>query len=545
MSRPIETASNVKVIPAMTKEELSQRKYKQTRVAAYCRVSTDHEEQANSYKVQIDYYTNLINSNPEWTMAGIYADEGISGTQTKNRKEFNKMIRKCRQKKIDLVLCKSISRFARNTVDCLEYIRELRLLGIGVIFEKENINTLAMNSEFIISLYGSFAQAESESISKNVSWGIEKSFKEGKVKYVMDKTLGYRMGEDGKPYIIEEEAEIVRRIYRMFLDGLSMQRIADIMQEECVARRSGCTTWNRSNVNYILKNEKYAGDAILQKSYTIDCITHKRVKNNGEKNKYILHDCHPAIIDRDTYNRTQQELTRRCTIKQRSDKAVTAQGRYASKYALTDIMICGECGTPYRRVVWNSHGKKLPVWRCINRLDHGNRYCKHSPSLNEERLQQAIIDAINTAYTHNTAFLQSMENNIAVVLNDEDKNNTERVRIESRLAEIDKARDDLIQLVTSGSVGEDSLDKEFEALNDEESYLKTQLEAMKSQTEKRDEVRYSIMSAVEGIGEMETTMTEYDEVAVRKMIECIRVISKTEIQIVFKGGYEVNAAVEK
>lgn len=545
MSRPIETASNVKVIPAMTKEELSQRKYKQTRVAAYCRVSTDHEEQANSYKVQIDYYTNLINSNPEWTMAGIYADEGISGTQTKNRKEFNKMIRKCRQKKIDLVLCKSISRFARNTVDCLEYIRELRLLGIGVIFEKENINTLAMNSEFIISLYGSFAQAESESISKNVSWGIEKSFKEGKVKYVMDKTLGYRMGEDGKPYIIEEEAEIVRRIYRMFLDGLSMQRIADIMQEECVARRSGCTTWNRSNVNYILKNEKYAGDAILQKSYTIDCITHKRVKNNGEKNKYILHDCHPAIIDRDTYNRTQQELTRRCTIKQRSDKAVTAQGRYASKYALTDIMICGECGTPYRRVVWNSHGKKLPVWRCINRLDHGNRYCKHSPSLNEEHLQRAIIDAINTAYTHNTAFLQSMENNISIVLNDEDKNNTERVRIESRLAEIDKARDDLIQLVTRGSVGEDSLDKEFEALNNEESYLKTQLEAMKCQTEKRDEVRYSIMSAVEGIGEMETTMTEYDEVAVRKMIECIRVLSKTEIQIIFKGGYEVNAAVDK
>ncbi|MCR5020623.1 recombinase family protein [Ruminococcus sp.] len=545
MSRLIETAANVKVIPAMSSEELKKAKYRQTRVAAYCRVSTDHEEQANSYKVQIDYYTNLINSNPEWSMAGIYADEGISGTQTKNRKEFNKMIRKCRQKKIDLVLCKSISRFARNTVDCLEYIRELRLLGIGVIFEKENINTLAMNSEFIISLYGSFAQAESESISKNVSWGIEKSFREGKVKYVMDKTLGYRMGEDGVPYIIEEEAEIVRRIYRMFLDGLSMQRIADIMQSEGTARRSGSTTWNRSNVNYILKNEKYAGDAILQKSYTIDCITHKRVKNNGEKNKYILHDCHPAIIDRDTYNRTRQELTRRATIKQRSDKAVTAQGRYASKYALTDIMICGECGTPYRRVVWNSHGKKLPVWRCINRLDHGKKYCKHSPSLNEKNLHRAIIDAINSAYTQNTAFLQSMEKNIAIVLNDEDKNNAERVRIESRLAEIDKARDDLIHLVTSGSVGEDSLDNEFETLNDEESYLKTQLEAMKSQTEKRDEVRYSIMLAVEGIGEMETVLTEYDEVAVRKMIECIRVLSKTDIQIIFKGGYEVNAVVEK
>lgn len=160
-------------------------------------------------------------------------------------------------------------------------------------------------------------------------------------------------------------------------------------------------------------------------------------------------------------------------------------------------------------------------------------------------MQQAIIEAMNATYLHNTAFLQSMENNISIVLNDEDKNNTERVRIESRLAEIDKARDDLIHLVTSCSVGEDSLDKEFEALNDEESYLKSQLEAMKSQTEKRDEVRYSIMSAVEGIGEMETILTEYDEVAVRKMIECIRVLSKTEIQIIFKGGYEVNAAVEK
>ena len=173
MPKNNDMASNVTMIPALSPAELKRSKYKQIRVAAYCRVSTDSEEQANSYQVQIEYYTNLINSNPEWTLAGIFADEGISGTQTKNRKQFNKMIRKCQQKKIDLVLCKSISRFARNTVDCLEYIRELRLLGIGVIFEKENINTMMMNSEFIISLYGSFAQAESESISKNVSWGIE------------------------------------------------------------------------------------------------------------------------------------------------------------------------------------------------------------------------------------------------------------------------------------------------------------------------------------------------------------------------------------
>ena len=334
MSRNIPTADNVTVIPALSPTEIKERKYKQIRVAAYCRVSTDHEEQQNSYQVQIAYYTDLINSNPEWTLAGIFADEGISGTQTKNRTQFNKMIRKCKQKKIDLVLCKSISRFARNTVDCLEHIRELKLLGIGVMFEKENINTMTMNSEFIISLYGSFAQAESESISKNVTWGVEKSFKEGKVKYSLDKMLGFRRGEDGKPVIVEEEAEIVRYIYKLYLDGLSLKRIARRLREECIKKWNGTTDWTAVTVYGILKNEKYAGDAVLQKTYTVDCILHKQVKNNGEKDKYIVYDCHPAIISRDTYNRVQQELARRGSIRKRSDKTETEQGHYASKYAL-------------------------------------------------------------------------------------------------------------------------------------------------------------------------------------------------------------------
>ncbi len=520
-------ASNVTMIPALSPAELKRSKYKQIRVAAYCRVSTDSEEQANSYQVQIEYYTNLINSNPEWTLAGIFADEGISGTQTKNRKQFNKMIRKCQQKKIDLVLCKSISRFARNTVDCLEYIRELRLLGIGVIFEKENINTLMMNSEFIISLYGSFAQAESESISKNVSWGIEKSFREGKVKYVLDKTLGYRMGEDGVPYIVEEEAVIVRHIYAMFLDGMSMQGIADRLQAEGIKRRSGATTWNRANVNFILKNEKYAGDAILQKSYTIDCITHKRVKNNGEKNKYIVHDCHPAIIDRDTYNRVQQELAKRGAIKKRSAKARTELGQYSSKYALTDILICGECGTAYRRVTWTSHGHKRIVWRCISRLDHGSKYCKHSPSISEEKLQESIVKALNTVYSRNGDMKK------------------ETAKIKKRLDEIEEERDALVRQITSGAVDEDALDKSFESLNDEETYLKSQLDDMQSKAKLSEEKKYALMAVGEELRKHDCHLAEYDDVTVRKVIEVIRVLSKTEVQIIFKDGHEMNVPVEK
>ena len=229
-------ASNVTMIPALSPAELKHSKYKQIRVAAYCRVSTDSEEQANSYQVQIEYYTNLINSNPEWTLAGIFADEGISGTGTAKRTEFNKMIKMARKHKIDLILCKSISRFARNTVDCLDYVRELKDLGVNVKFEKENIETMSAMSEFSITLYASFAQAESESISKNVTWGIEKSFQSGKVRYQMRNTLGSRMA-DGKPEIVESEAEVVREIFRMFADGHSMGEIATMVASKGMAAR--------------------------------------------------------------------------------------------------------------------------------------------------------------------------------------------------------------------------------------------------------------------------------------------------------------------
>lgn len=222
------TAPNIRIIPAKPQMTENKDKYHQLRVAAYCRVSTEQEEQQNSYQVQIAYYTDLINRKKEWTLAGIFADEGISGTQARKRPEFLKMIRLCKKQKIDLVITKSISRFARNTVDCLEYVRQLKDLGIGVIFEKENINTLTMTSEFMIALYGSFAQAESESISKNVSWGKQKAYAEGKVSFQYSKLLGYKKGADGKPEIVPEEAETVKMIFELFLDGYSLTSIKNL-----------------------------------------------------------------------------------------------------------------------------------------------------------------------------------------------------------------------------------------------------------------------------------------------------------------------------
>ena len=537
------TATNVTVIPAKPQTANNRSQYKQLRVAAYCRVSTEQEEQQNSYQVQIEYYTDLIHSKKEWTLAGIFADEGISGTQTKKRTEFNRMIRMCKQKKIDLILTKSISRFARNTVDCLEYVRQLKDLGIGVIFEKENINTLTMTSEFMIALYGSFAQAESESISKNVSFGVQMAFKEGKVRYNFKYLLGYRKGDDGKPEIIPEEAEIVQKIFEMFLDGYSVGDIVKILQAKGYKTKAGKAEWSTSNIRNILTNEKYVGDVLMQKTYTVDCITHKVAKNNGEKAMYLATDCHPAIIDRNTYNLVQQELARRNAKRKVSTKTVTEQGKYSSKYVLTELMICGECGTPYRRCTWNVHGKKQIVWRCINRLDHGSKYCKSSPTIHEEPLHRAIIQAVNAFYDCGDDVAKILKANVESVLAGMEQ--SEINKIENRLKEIDKVRNDMISLVTSCSCDEDTLDAEFAKLYEEEKQLSGKLLSLKAQCKVSDDTKDKIESTIAEIENSRFQLEAFDDVLIRKLIECVKVISKTEIIIIFKGGYEVKAEVEK
>lgn len=536
------TAPNVTIIPAKVQTAENRDKYHQLRVAAYCRVSTEQEEQQNSYQVQIAYYTDLINRKKEWTLAGIFADEGISGTQTKKRTEFNRMIRMCKNKKIDLVITKSISRFARNTVDCLEYVRQLKDLGIGVIFEKENINTLTMTSEFMIALYGSFAQAESESISKNVSWGKEKAYREGKVQFQYKYLLGYKKGTDGKPEIVPEEAEIVRLIYTLFLDGYSMTRIKKILENKGYLTAQGKKVWNESLIRSILKNEKYVGDALLQKTFTSDCITHKVVKNHGERPMYLVTDHHVPIVDRDTYNRVQQELARRSSKRKVSDKTTTEQGKYSSKYALTELLICGHCGTPYRRTTWAARGKKQIVWRCISRLEHGKKYCPDSPTIKEENLHQGIIKAINNYYSCRNDIARILKANIGTVL--ECQGQEEIIAAENRLKEIDRARNELVGLIATGGCDEDKLDSEFEKLYEEEQSLSERLAMLKSKNQTSAETQAKLDKIIDMIEHEKFELETFDNVLIRKLIECVKVLSKTEILVIFKGGYEVRKEIE-
>lgn len=403
--------------------------YRLLRVAAYCRVSTKQEEQLNSYENQVGHYTYRINSEKDWQLEGIYTDKGISGTSVKKRDEFNRMIRRFKQGKIDMIITKSIARFARNTVDCLKYVRTLKDLGVDVYFEEQGIHSNQPGAEFYIT-------SESENISANVKWGKAQSAKEGKVNFHYQNFLGYRKGTAGKPEIVPEEAETIRLIYGLFLAGNSLSGIAHELEKRGILSPAGKEKWQLSTVRSILSNEKYKGDAIINKTYITDCISKKVRANNGERPKYYVENSHPAIIDSATFGRVQEELARRSgkhKVKQVGTK--TEQGKYSSKYALTKLLICGECKTPYRRFTWTASGKKKIVWRCINRLDYGKKYCHNSPSIEESVLQKAIMEAIMKIAIQNTDVMNTLKLHIGMGLTGENEEDN-ILDIQVKIAEI-------------------------------------------------------------------------------------------------------------
>lgn len=360
----------VTLIPAKPLAERQAMK-RQLRVAAYCRVSTEEEEQQSSYEAQCTYYTDKIMTNPEWTMAGIFADEGITGTSTKKRDDFNRMIRRCKAKKIDLILTKSISRFTRNTLDTINYTRMLRAMGIGVIFEKENINTLDMDSEMLITMLGAFAQAESESISRNVAWGKRQAIREGKVHVNFKRLYGYVLREDGIPDIDSEKANVVRLIFERYVAGDSLRMITYRLNNAGILNPSGEPEWKSATIRSILMNEKYCGDVLGQKTFKEGVIGGKVQKNTGQLPQVLIQNNHPAIISRELFYAVQEETKRRTAAKSPSTKSPTGRSSYTSKYALSERLVCGECGTLYRRCTWNGKEQKRIVWRCVSRLDYG------------------------------------------------------------------------------------------------------------------------------------------------------------------------------
>ena len=532
------TAQNdmrIVVIPAKSRDEIQ--RTTRLNVAAYCRVSTDQEEQENSYEAQISYYTEKIGKNNDWQMAGIFADEGITGTQAKKRPEFLKMIRLCRQRKIDMVLTKSLSRFARNTVDSLNYIRELKALGIAVIFEKENINTLETDTEMMLTIMSCFAQAESESISKNVSWGIRQSFKNGNVPMQYARLLGYKKGDGGNADIIPDEAEVVREIYRCYLDGMSMNLIADRLNAKGLTTKGSGSPYRKAVVQRILTNEKYTGDALLQKTYVTDCITKKTRKNNGELPMYLVKNHHEPIISRSDFNRVQEEMARRSAKRTIADKLTkTGQGKYSAKYALSELLICGECGEHYRRVTWTAKGFKEIKWRCVSRIQYGKKKCHSSPTVDEQALHRAIVSAINDLCTVKDDVAKALRESITEVLDPNQNGSIQAAQ--QRIDELARNIDELIRLATVPETAVTAM-ADIEKFSEEMKALREFIETEKAKKATTTRSSAELNAVLERLEHEEFTMTEYDDVAVRQLIEKITVESKDTITVTFKGSFEV------
>ena len=368
------------------------------RVAAYARVSTDSEEQLSSYEAQVEFYTRYIKGNPGWEFVDVYTDEGISGTNIRKREGFNRMISDALSGKIDLILTKSISRFARNTVDTLTTVRTLKAHKVEVYFEKENIYTLDAKGEVMLTIMGSLAQEESRSISENVTWGKRRSMEEGKFSLAYKHFLGYEKGEDGLPRIVEHEAEIIREIYQLFLGGSTVRSIADHLTAKGIPTPAGKKKWSVSTIMSILQNEKYKGDALLQKTYTADFLTKKVKKNCGEVPQYYIENSHPAIIDAETFDLVQKEIERRRPHRHQLHRSSPLNAK----------IICGECGGFYGRKVWHSNSKyRKSVWQCNHKFDNESR-CS-TPNLNENEIKNAFAIAFNRILDDKAEHLARLE----------------------------------------------------------------------------------------------------------------------------------------
>ena len=538
---PESAVRKVTVIPADPKHNQKDIRKQRLRVAPYCRVSTSSEEQLDSYQAQIEYYTEKIAAQQEWTMVDMFADEGKTATSTKKRKDFLRMIKACEKGKVDLIITKSVSRFCRNTLDGLDYVRRLKRMGVGVFFEKENVNTLYMDNEMILTFMMSQAQAESESMSGNIRWGHRKNFKDGKVYFHYAGFLGYRRGENNLPEIDPEEAEIVRRIFSRYLIGHSVAKIIADLEADGIKTARGHKKWNDGVIRGMLQNEKYMGDALLQKTYIADLFTRQTKKNTGELPQYYVENSHPAIIDRLTFQRVQEEMARRSSLKKVSTAAKTELAKYSGKYVLTELLSCGNCGSPYRRVTWTRpEGKKI-VWRCINRLENGKKFCKDAPTLEENRIHTAVVSAMNEMFSQKSlkAILQDSIRTALLPENGE----TSLAAIDSRLSQLREQQYRLLQLAAAVGADSTQYDEELKKVSMEFSALvakRSELEKNKQDTEQADERAEQLAAELESA---DTGITAFDEVTVRQLISAITVLSEEKLLIRFKDGTEIEQII--
>lgn len=522
-------SKNITVIPATINPltRLPKTVIQLRRVAAYARVSTDSEEQLTSYEAQVDYYTRYIHNKPDWQFVDVYTDEGISATNTKKRDGFNRMVSDALDGKIDLIVTKSVSRFARNTVDSLTTVRKLKDAGVEVYFEKENIWTLDSKGELLITIMSSLAQEESRSISENVTWGQRKRFADGKVSIPYGQFLGYRKGADGLPEIVPEEAEIVRTIYRMCIEGKSTNAIAKYLTQQEIPTPAGKKVWQRATVESILRNEKYKGSALLQKKFTVDFLQKKMKVNEGEVPQYYVEHSHEAIIQPAEWEKAQLELARR----KNSTKRTYCNGPFAAK------LVCGDCGEHYGSKVWHSNSKyRRTIWQC-NAKYRGNTPCS-TPHLYEDDLKRHFITALSELLTNREALLEDGRY-IRKELLDFSTIDSECDSILSEMDVISGMIRNMVNKNATQAVSQAAYIDRYNTLVERYENLQTYYDDLQQQKEQRQIQADAISGCLFALGELDLLQITFSDELWNTVINHVTVYADERLMFHFKNGSEI------
>ncbi len=513
------TARRIEAIPTIAPTK---------KVAAYARVSTDNEEQLSSFEAQVDHYTRHIKANPAWTFIEVYYDEGISATSTKKREGFNRMIADALAGKIDLIITKSVSRFARNTVDTLMIVRQLKEKGVEVYFEKENIYTLDSKGELLITIMSSLAQEESRSISENVTWGMRKRFADEKVSLPYKHFLGFEKGEDDLPKLVEKEAKVVRTIYRLFLEGKTPSAIARLLTEEGIPTPAGKKKWSISTIRSILQNEKYKGSAILQKSFTIDFLTKKKKINEGEIPQYYIENSHEAIISPEIFDLVQHELKRLENIK----------GCKRINSCFSGTIVCGECGSFYGSKTWHSNSKyRRVIWQCNDKFKNDKK-CT-TPHLYEDTIKEAFVGVFNSLINNKEEILKSYYE-IIEALTDTTKLDSEGTRLQSELVIAAEMLRKCVEENANSALDQAEYEERYNSLKDRYENIQRGLEEIEDKRVERRAKGERILDFIKELEQRDGVITEFDEELWNGTVDKVVVHSKEKVTFVFKDGMEMD-----
>ncbi len=501
------------------------------RVAGYARVSTDSDEQFTSYEAQVDYYTRFIQSKPEWEFVKVYTDEGISGTNTKRREGFKEMIADALAGKIDLIVTKSVSRFARNTVDSLVTIRKLKENGVECYFEKEGIYTFDGKGELLITIMSSLAQEESRSISENITWGQRKSFSDGKVHLPYKRFLGYEKGEDGRPAVVEEEASVVRLIYRLFLEGKTQAGICNYLEGLGIPSPGGKAKWSKTTVTSILQNEKYKGDALLQKKFTVDFLEKKMKPNEGEVPQYYVEGSHPAIIEPDEWDQVQAEFARRKVL----------GNSYSGKSVLSAKLVCEDCGGFFGSKVWHSTDRyRRTIWQCNSKFKREKRCC--TPVVDTETVQRLFLTAYNRLMQNRKQVIEDCELMRRVLtdfgaLDADIERQLEETQV---VAELVKTA---VRENASTAQSQEAYLKKYDALTNRYETAATELERLQSLRTLRSQQDKAIALFIRTLKKQPEVLDAWDDTIWTVMVEKAIVHKDSQITFVFFNGTEIKVGI--